>query len=139
MMDRPRIKPGVDSRVLAVLLAAAMFAGCLAQPLAKRPHNPDTNAVTLSDFAYQSFRKRDRLRAVKLRAIAEDVKAGRLKYDGPVMEAIEQAGAEASRESWQPVADQLAKLLNDRGKKLDAAKCEQALRELADGAERAGK
>ena len=70
--------------------------------------------------------------------MADDIKAGRLKYDGPVMAAVESAGAEASKESWQPVADQLGKLLND-GKKLDAAKCEQAIRDIAAGAERAGK
>ncbi len=129
-------------RVIVSLLVASWFViGCVAQPgtnkNAKKPAAKKPAVSTLASLAFESFQKRDRLRAEKLRRIADDVNSGRLKYDGPVMEAIEKAGADASRETYQPVANALAKLLGD-GEKLDAMNCEQALRQLADGAERAG-
>ena len=142
-MDRPRIKPGLlqglNQRVIVSLFVACWFVcGCVSQSGKSKPKPKKPAGTTLSAIAFDSFQARDRLRAEKLRRVADDVKAGRLKYDGPVMEAIEKVGAEASRESWQPVADQLAKLLGE-GSNLDATKCEQAIRDLADGAERAGK
>lgn len=130
--------------VAVSLLAVSWFViGCVAQPGTNGPAKPKPSTkrpagTTLSAIAFEAFQARDRLRAEKLRTIADDVRTGRLKYDGPVMEAIEAAGADASRETWKPVADALAKLLGD-GEKLDAAKCEKAVRDLVDGAERAGK
>ncbi len=146
-MNRPRIKLDalhtIFPRVAVSLLVVSWFvAGCVAQPGTNGPAKPKPSTkkpagTTLSSLAFDSFQKRDRLRAEKLRRIADDVNAGRLKYDGPVIESIAKAGAEASEESWKPVADALAKLLGD-GEKLDAAKCEKAIRDVADGAERAG-
>lgn len=146
-MDRPRIKLGVlhtiVPRVVISLFVVSWFVlGCVVQPGTTPPAKPKPSAKrpsgnSLSSIAFDSFQKRDRLRAEKLRRIADEVNAGRLKYDGPVMEAIAKAGSEASEETWKPVADALAKLLGD-GETLDAAKCEKAIRELADGAEKAG-
>ena len=146
-MNRPGIKLGIMHtifpRVLVSFLVASWFViGCVAQPDTTNPAKPKPSTkkpagTTLSAIAFDSFQARDRLRAEILRTIADDVRDGRLKFDGPVMEAIEKAGADASRETWKPVADALARLLGD-GEKLDAAKCEKAIRDLADGAERAG-
>lgn len=144
MMDRPRTNLGVlhtiFPRVFISLLVASWFVvGCVAQsgPGGKKSSPKKPAGTTLSAIAFDSFQKRDRLRAEKLRRLADDVKAGRLKYDGPVMDAISKAGAEASEETWKPVADKLQALLGD-GAKLDAGKCEKAIRDLADGAEKAG-
>jgi hypothetical protein len=147
-MDRPRINLGVAHSewirgTLSLLVVAAWLVGCVVQsdgvvsPAKPKPSPKRPADQTLAARAFDSFQKRDRLRAEKLRRVADDVRDGRLKYDGPVMEAIERAGADASRETWQPVADALSKLLGS-GQTLDAAKCEQAIRELADGAEKAG-
>ena len=114
----------VRSLYLGIIFSVALV-GCLVKSGAVKPPKPSGKA-TLETLAYDSFQNRDRIRAVKLRAVADDIKAGRLKYDGPVMAAVESAGAEASKESWKPVADQLAKLLNakagDKGLKGDDRK-----------------
>jgi len=123
-------------QLITVVLLSLVLVGCVDQSSVKP--SPKPSGKTLADVAYQSFQNRDKVRADKLRTIADKIKAGELKYDGPVMEAIEKAGAEASSETWKPVADQLARLLNG-GSKLDAVKCERAIRDLADGAERASK
>jgi hypothetical protein len=60
------------------------------------------------------------------------------KYDGKRQEAISQAGAEASAESWKPVADALAKRL-DKISQTDQAAFDAVLEELAVASERAGK
>lgn len=141
-MNRPQIKLGLlhtiaPQFVISLLVTSWFVAGCVAQPGAKK-QSAKKPAATLSAIAFDSFQARDKLRAVKLRAIADDVKTGRLKYDGPVMDAIKLAGVEASEESWKPVAEALQKLLGD-GERLDAVKCEKAIRDLADGSEGASK
>lgn len=148
-MDRPQIKLGlmhtIVPRVAVSLFVVSWFVlGCVVQPGTNQPTKPkqSTSAkkpagTTLSAIAFNAFQARDRLRAEKLRTIADDVRTGRLKYDGPVMDAISKAGSEASEESWKPVAAALQKLLGD-GETLDAGKCEKAIRDLADGAEKAG-
>lgn len=128
--------------VLAYLVLIGVLFGCMASSPATKPAKPKPSpkrpaGTTLSAIAFESFQARDRLRAEKLRTIADDVRTGRLKYDGPVMEEISKAGAEASEETWKPVAQALQTLLGD-GEKLDAVKCEKAILDLAVAAEKAG-
>jgi hypothetical protein len=134
-MNHPRIKLGVDDRFLAFVLALLLI-GCVGQPGQKARDNKPSSS--LEQIAYESFQKRDALRSEKLMAVADRIKSGELKYDGPIQKAIEEAGAQASQETWKPVAEKLQQLLGG-GEKLDAAKAEQAVRDIARGAARASK
>lgn len=135
VMDRPRIKIGTDDRFLLALFVAMLLIGCVAQgpsDVKKKSAKKPAGQATLSDAAFEAFQSRDIVRAKKLRAMKGT------KYDVKRLTAIEQAGAEASRETWQPVADSLAKRL-DGISQTDQAAFDAVLEELAIAAERAGK
>jgi hypothetical protein len=116
-----------------------MFVGCV-QPA--RPDKgqsggkptPDrvVEVRSLEQIAFESFQSRDRLRADKLRKLKG------LKYDVARQDAIAEAGAQASEESWGPVREALAKRL-DSIPQTDQAAFDVVLEELAKGAERAGR
>jgi len=120
-------------RVHTVLLLSLLTIGCIAQT-GTNPSKPKPKpgGSSLSDITFESLQSRDRLRATKLRALKGT------KYDGKRQEAISQAGAEASAESWKPVAAALAKRL-DKISQTDQAAFDAVLEELAVASERAGK
>lgn len=128
-MNQPQIKRGIDCRLL-LLVCALLITGCVAD--VAEPKKPSPRANTLEQIAFESFQKRDVLRAAKLRALKGT------KYDGKRIQAIEQAGAEASTESWKRVADALAKRLDELPQD-DQAAFDAVIEELAKAAERAGK
>lgn len=123
-----RISRAVNLRPMMCVLAF-FFAGCMAQTA----KTPAPEGASLSDVAYRSFLHREKLRSEKLNRIADDVKSGKLKYDAVIITEIAKAGAEASEESWKPVAARLGQILNSGGT-LDAVKCEKAIRDVAAGA-----
>lgn len=128
-----RLKRGVDDRLLAIFLAACCVVGCIAQPTGKTPAKPKQTAKqTLESIAFDSFQNRDVVRAQKLRALRGT------KYDGKRMEAIAKAGADASQETWEPVAKVLANVL-DKVPQDDQAAFDNVLEQLAKAAEKAGK
>ena len=107
--------------------------GCIAQPTGKTPAKPKPVAKqTLESIAFDSFQNRDVVRAQKLRALRGT------KYDGKRMEAIAKAGADASQETWEPVAKVLANVL-DKVPQDDQAAFDNVLEQLAKAAEKAGK
>jgi len=134
-MDRPHIKPGCLSMSVAALLLALCF-GCVDQGTDRKtkPTKPKKQiaATSIEDLAYQSFQNRDKLRAEKLRAL----KGQGHKYDAKRMALIEQAGADASRESWKPVTEAIAKKMN-AASQTDEAAFDSVLEELARGSEKA--
>lgn len=122
-----------------ILLLCLILSGCVDPVAPTDPTKPTpdrrpapVNSQSLEDVAYQSFQQRDLVRAKKLRAIRG------AKYDANRQKLIEQAGADASRETWKPVADALAAKL-DRIPQDDQAAFDAVLEELAKGSERAGK
>ena len=123
---------------LSPLVAAlALFCGCVQSPSGQtKPEKPTpgrvVNAQSLEQIAFESFQQRDRLRAEKLRKLKG------LKYDVARQDAIAEAGAEASEESWAPVREVLSKRL-DAIPQTDQAAFDKVLDELAAGAERAGR
>ena len=127
-----RISRSIDDRLFAAFLAVCFVVGCVAQPGAK-PAKPKPGAkTTLGQIAFESFQKRDIVRAEKLRALKGT------KYDGKRMEAIAKAGADASQETWEPVAKALANVL-DKVPQDDQEAFDKVLEELAKAAENAGK
>lgn len=130
-MNRPQITLGADERLLAFVFGLLLLIGCVEHANPTQPKKP-ASQQTLSDLAYESFQQRDIVRAKKLRALKG------VKYDAKRIASIEEAGAEASRETWQPVADALAKRL-DAISQTDQVEFDAVLEELAIGAERAGK
>lgn len=118
------------------LAAILMVCGCM-QPVgggkSPAPNKRDQQSSgKLEQLAFESFQARDRVRAEKLRALKG------LKYDVKRQEAIEAAGAEASRETWEPVAAELARRLDAVSSK-DVPAFDAVIEELARGAERAGR
>lgn len=116
---------------------AVLLAGCVQPVDNSGGKKPDGRTVhppsgSLEQIAYESFQRRDIIRAEKLRSLKG------VKYDSKRQEEIERAGAEASRETWAPVADALAKRL-DSIPQDDQAAFDAVVEELAKGAERAGK
>ena len=124
-----RISRCADDRLLFFVLAM-LVCGCLVQPGGTT--KPKPGKQTLEQLAFESFQKRDTVRAEKLRALKGT------KYDGKRMDAIAKAGAEASQETWEPVAKALAKML-DTLPQDDQAAFDNVLESLAKGAERAAK
>lgn len=128
-----RIRLGVDDRLLVAFLAVGCVVGCMVQPNNKTPVKPKPGTkATLESIAYESFQKRDIVRAEKLRALKGT------RFDGQRMEAIAKAGADASQETWEPTAKALAKRL-DGISQTDQVAFDLVLEELAVAAERAGK
>lgn len=117
--------------VIALLLAI----GC-APPSKPSNKKPTPAANTLEQIAYESFQRRDILRAEKLFQLADDIEAGKIKYDGPVMDAWAKIGAQASEESWKPAAAKAASQLD--GGSYDAKKIAEATRQVARGSRLAG-
>lgn len=128
-----RIRLGVDDRLLAAFLAlCCVVGGCVVQPSGKTPAKPKPGAkATLESIAFESFQKRDTVRAEKLRALKGT------RFDGKRMEAIAKAGADASQETWEPVAKSLSNVL-DKVPQDDQAAFDKVLESLAKAAERAG-
>ena len=116
------------------LLLCVVLSGCV-QPIdPAQPIKPDERkpvAGSLSDIVYRSLQERDVVRANKLREIKGQ------PWDSARIKRIEQAGAEASRETWAPVAAALAERL-DRIPQTDQAAFDAVLEEIAAGSERAG-
>lgn len=125
---------GVIAKVIPLLLCFVL-SGCV-QPIdPAQPVKPDDRnkpvAGSLSDIVYRSLQERDVVRAKKLRAIKGT------RYDANRIKSIEAAGAEASRETWAPVAAALAERL-DSIPQSDQAAFDAVLEEIASGAEKAG-
>lgn len=123
--------------LLPLAAAFALFCGCVQSPSGQnKPEKPTPGRVvdarSLEQIAFESFQQRDRLRAEKLRKLKG------LKYDVARQDAIAEAGAEASEESWAPVREALSKRL-DGIPQTDQAAFDKVLDELAAGAERAGR
>lgn len=131
-MNRPFIKRGLDERAAALIAVLMLCVGCVAQTSMNPVKPKKPGAGTLGDVFYESLQERDRIRAVKLRALKGT------RYDSKRQTAIEQAGAEASAESWKPVAAALSKRL-DKVDQNDQAAFDAVLEELAVASERAGK
>jgi len=112
-----------------VLLLAVVLAGCLVQP---GKTTPKPGKQTLEQVAFEAFQKRDIVRADKLRALKGT------RFDGKRMDAIAKAGADASQETWEPVAKALAGVL-DKVPQDDQSAFDNVLESLAKAAERAGK
>jgi len=139
-MIEPRYLPFCDDiRVVIAkalpLLLCLVLSGCV-QPIdPAQPVKPDERnkpvAGSLSDIVYRSLQERDVVRAKKLRAIKGT------RYDSNRIKSIENAGAEASRETWAPVAAALAERL-DSIPQSDQAAFDAVLEELASGADKAG-
>lgn len=117
---------------ICLLVATLLIGGCIAQPGGKTPTKPKQRAATIESIAFDAFQKRDVMRAEKLRALKGT------KYDGKRMEAIAKAGADASQETWEPVAKVLANVL-DKVPQDDQAAFDNVLEQLAKAAEKAGK
>lgn len=124
-----RISRCADDRLLFFVLAL-LVCGCLVQPGGNT--KPKPGKQTLEQLAFESFQKRDLVRAEKLRALKGT------KYDGQRIAAIAKAGADASQETWEPVAKALANVL-DKVPQDDQAAFDNVLEQLAKGAEKAGK
>lgn len=129
-----RISRGIDGRILTLAMTLAfVVCGCLAGqsgPKSAKPKKPAT-ATTIEQVAFDSFQQRDVVRAAKLRALKGT------RFDGKRMDAIAKAGAEASEETWKPVAAMLAKKLDSLPQD-DQASFDAVLEQLARAAERAG-
>lgn len=116
------------------LLLCVLLSGCVAPIDPAQPVKPDERKPAsgeLSDIVYRSLQDRDVLRAKKLREIKGQ------PWDSARIKRIESAGAEASRETWAPVAAALAERL-DRIPQTDQAAFDAVLEEIAVGSEKAG-
>jgi len=129
-----RPKLGIDDRLLmAFVLACCIVGGCIAQPGGTKPAKPKPGTKqTLDQIAFESFQRRDVVRAEKLRALKGT------RFDGKRQDAIAKAGADASQETWEPVAKALSAVL-DKLPQDDQAAFDAVLEQLAKGAQRAGK
>ena len=139
-MNEPRLKLGADDRLLAVVFALLICAGCVAQTDSGKTTKPKPKPIgkqTLADLAYESFQQRDGVRAKKLREAADEIDAGKLKYDGPCMDRMAEIGAQSSEQTWKPTAEKAQEIMS--GEKWDAVKAAKVFRDIADGSERAGK
>ena len=120
------------------MAAALLVAGCIepagrSRPDAKKPSQDRvSDASSLEQLAFESFQQRDRLRAQKLRALKGT------KYDVKRQDAIAEAGAAASEESWAPVREALSRKLAGIPQS-DQAAFDAVIEDLARGADRAGK
>jgi hypothetical protein len=124
----------MKSRFFAVALCCGLVHGCA---VPKEADKPVSGQQTLEQLAYESFQMRDAVRADKLEKLAADIESEKIKWDGPVMEAIEKAGAEAAEETWRPTAKAAGTLLNSG--KYDKTKVAAAVRDIARGARKASK
>lgn len=137
-----KIQRGVDDRLLAssaVFLAlCCVVGGCVVQPIGKAPAKPKPGTkATLESIAFESFQKRDIVRADLIDAAINDIKEDRLKYDGPCMERLAMIGAEASEMTWKPTAKAAQSVMfGDKWTKEKAIKVFESIR---DGSRRAGK
>lgn len=121
-------------RTTAIALIAFLLIGCT-QPTGgggKKPTPPPAKETRLEQLAFESFQKRDELRAKNLREMRN------VRFDAKRMEAIAEAGSKASIESWKPVAEELAKRL-DAVSQTDTEAFNAVLDELANAADRASK
>lgn len=134
------VKFAVNGCLPIAISLAVLLAGCV-QPVdnsgGKKPdgrtvHPPSGSLAALEDACFESFQERDRLRAKMLPEIKS------LKYDVNRQKAIEKIGAEASRQTWEPVAKLLDEILRDVPQD-DTEKWGQVVDAVARGAERAGK
>jgi len=132
-MNRPAMKRKCLTQVAACVVLSLVI-GCAAQS-GKQPtkKKKDTKPVAknLEQIAYESFQARDVLRAEKLRALKGT------KFDGKRIDAIAKAGAEASEETWKPVATALSRKL-DSIPQDDQEAFDAVLEQLAKAAEKAG-
>lgn len=103
----------------------------------RKPSKPQPKTSTLEQIAFDSFQKRDTLRGERLLKLADDIEAGKVKYDKPIMQAWSEIGATSSEESWKPVAEAAAKQL-DTGE-FDAKKAAEATRSIGRASLKAGK
>jgi len=139
LMDRPTIKLAADDRMLwaigSVILLACVLANCSGcvdgGTTGDNTPKPVVGKKTLEQVAFDAFQRRDVVRAEKLRALKGT------KYDGNRMAAIAKAGADASQETWEPVAKQLAAVL-DKVDQSNQAAFDNVLETLAKAAEKAG-
>lgn len=130
-----RISRSVDDRLLA-LVFTLLVCGCLVQP-GKDGDAPKPGKQTLEQLAFESFQKRDLVRADLIDAAIKDIEEDRLKYDGPCMERLAKIGAEASETTWKPTATAAQSVM--AGDKWEKEKAIKVFKAVRDGSRRAGK
>ena len=121
-----------------VLIFVVLFSLGCTQPSGgekKRPQDnlkPVAGETRLEKLAYESFQKRDSIRAKNLR----DLKG--VRFDAKRQQAIAEAGSKASIESWKPVAEELSKRL-DNIPQDDQESFDSVIEEIARASEKASR
>lgn len=116
------------------LIVCLCLTGCVQT---SKPNKPIPNGtVSLEETAYQSFQNADLLRAELLLKAADDIDAGRLKYDKPCQDRMADIFKSSVEKTWGPTAKALQDTVGEGD--WNAAKMSAAFRQLAAGSRRAG-
>lgn len=130
-----RISRGADDRLL-MFVFALLICGCLVQP-SKDGDTPKPGKQTLEQIAFESFQKRDLVRADLIDEAIKDIEEDRLKYDGPCMDRLAKIGAEASETTWKPAAVVAQSVMV--GERWEKQKAIKVFKSIRDASRRAGK
>lgn len=132
-MTRPRIKLGIDDRLLMLVASLLVCAGCLVQhggsDAPKKPSGQQT-VVELSRLAQLEWLKAS---ADAIDGVADRVKSGELKYDGGLQQALQEAfNAGLDGPHNRKLSAEMSKVISP-GTRFDPIKTEAVLRANAKG------
>jgi len=119
-----------------MLLASSFVCGCV------RPSDKDVGpapgSATLEEISFEACQKRDLIAGKRLIQLGNDIKAGRFKYDGPVLDEFRKINTEVTNECFSGLEKRLRDSFDPNQQKLDPQKVGDATIEYGKGRIRAG-
>ncbi len=127
-------------RLFSLVLCAAVLAGCVDAPggTKKQPDKPVVESG-IAQMAYEACQKRDLEAGKRLQVLGAEIKAGKKKYDGPVLDEIRKINTETASAAFSEVEQKLIDSFDPQKTKLDPNKVGDAVISYGSGREKAGR
>lgn len=127
-------------RFFVFIACFSLLAGCVDSSGGSKK-NPDKPIVDsgIAQMAYEACQKRDLEAGKRLQILGADIKAGKKKYDGQVLDEIVKINAETAKSAFSEVEQKLIDSFDPQKTKLDPNKVGEAVISYGRGREKAGR
>ena len=127
-------------RFFAIITCISFIAGCVDSSGGIK-NNPDKPVVDsgIAQMAYEACQKRDLEAGRRLQILGADIKAGKKKYDGQVLDEIVKINTETAKSAFSEVEQKLIDSFDPQKTKLDPNKVGDAVIQYGRGREKAGR
>ena len=126
-------------RLFSLIACFGLLVGCVDAPggVKKNPNKPVIESG-IAQMAYEACQKRDLEAGKRLQVLGAEIKAGKKKYDGAVLDEIKKINTETASSAFAEVEQKLVDAFDPQKTKLDPEKVGNAVISYGRGREKAG-